>query len=87
MGSENTSDQLSDIPKRGGVSSPSSDAVEEAPNAPSTTAESEPEPVPIADAVMEPEGPKSSPSPVSEPEPNDEPAQQKKRGWWSRALS
>jgi ribonuclease E len=86
-GSENASDQLSDIPKRGGVSSPSSDAVEEAPNAPSTTAESEPEPVPIADAVMEPEGPKSSPSPVSEPEPNDEPAQPKKRGWWSRALS
>jgi ribonuclease E len=86
-GSENTSDQLSDIPEAGGLSSPSSDAVEEAPDAPSTTAELEPEPVPIATAVMEPEGPKSSPSLVSEPEPRDEPAQPTKRGWWSRALS
>jgi ribonuclease E len=85
--SENTRDQQSDIPEAGELSSRSSDADEEAPNAPSTTAESEPEPVPNAAAVVETEGPESRPSPVSEPEPNDKPTQPKKRGWWSRALS
>lgn len=83
--SENTSDQPTDVPEATGLSSP--DPVEDAPSAPAPATESEPEPMPIAAAVVEPEGPESSPSPVSEPETSDEPAQPKKRGWWSRAIS
>jgi len=83
-GSEDTSDHLAEVPEAGGLSGPSSDAVEDAPSAPAPAAEpeSEPEPMPIAAAVVEPEGPESSSSPVSEPEASDEPAQPKKRGWW-----
>jgi ribonuclease E len=88
-GSDNAGDQATEVPEANGLSSPSSDAVEEAPSAPPPAADSEPEPepMPIAAAVVEPEGPESSPSPVSEPEANDEPAQPKKRGWWSRVLN